>query len=127
VLVVEDNPTNQIVIQSMLKKLEHACVLATGGEEAIALYEKRHHEIDLILMDCDMPGIDGYEATRRIRRYEEEHNLPHKTIVALTAHTLEDQIRLCRDAGMDNHLAKPLGVERLREFLANPSEQIAIF
>ncbi|MFT3929111.1 MAG: response regulator [Spongiibacteraceae bacterium] len=122
VMVVEDNPTNQIVIQSMLKKLGHACVLASGGIEAVALYEQRHREIDVILMDCDMPDIDGFEATRRIRVFERAQQLARKPIVALTAHTLEDQIRHCYEAGMDGHLAKPLGLERLREFLQQMSD-----
>jgi CheY-like chemotaxis protein len=123
VMVVEDNPTNQIVIQSMLKKLGHGCVLAVGGAEAIALYRERHREIDLVLMDCDMPDIDGYETTRQIRVYERENRLPRKAIVALTAHTLEEQIRQCREAGMDKHLAKPLGMNQLREFLQEVSDQ----
>ena len=121
VMVAEDNPTNQIVIQSMLKKLGHACLLVPGGAEAVALYQQRHREIDLVLMDCDMPGIDGYEATRRIRSYEREQQLSRKAIIALTAHTLEDQVRQCYEAGMDKHLAKPLGMERLREFLQEMS------
>ncbi len=121
VMVVEDNPTNQIVIQSMLRKLGHACLLVSGGVEAVAVYRERHREIDLILMDCDMPDIDGYEATRRIRLCEHERQLARKPIIALTAHTLEEQIRQCYDAGMDGHLAKPLGMERLREFLQETS------
>ncbi len=125
VLVAEDNPTNQVVIQSMLKKLGHGCLLATGGAEAIAMYQQRHHEIDLVLMDCDMPGVDGYEATQGIRAFEREQQLPHKIIIALTAHTLEEQIRLCYAAGMDNHLSKPVGLERLRDFLQEASNPAA--
>ncbi len=118
VLVVEDNPTNQLVIQTMLEKLGNTCLLAVDGAQAIAMYESRHADLNLILMDCDMPDMSGYETTRRIRHYEREYRLPHKTIIALTAHTLDEQIAECYQAGMDKHLAKPLGINQLRDFLA---------
>ncbi|HET8711717.1 MAG TPA: response regulator, partial [Spongiibacteraceae bacterium] len=123
-LVVEDNITNQVVIQSMLEKLGHDGRVAANGKEAIEVYRAHHHEFDIVLMDCEMPGMDGYEATRRIRAYEREHNLMSKMIVALTAHTLEEHIGACRAAGMDAHLAKPLSLERLREFLQTLCTQI---
>ncbi len=118
VLVVEDNPTNQIVVQSMLHRLGHDCVLAASGEEAVALCTARHHEFDVVLMDCEMPGMSGYEATQRIRAREQERQLARLKIVALTAHTLDEHIELCRSSGMDGHLAKPLSILQLREFLA---------
>jgi two-component system, sensor histidine kinase RetS len=122
VLAVEDNSTNRIVIQSMLQKLGHGCLLAANGAEAVAMYETRHDEFDVVLMDCDMPVMDGYEATRRIRAFEQEQRLQHKTIVALTAHTLDEYVKLCSESGMDGHLAKPLSVERLRDFLDDVSD-----
>ena len=124
VLVVEDNPTNQIVVQSMLHKLGHDCQLAASGEEAVAMYTARHHEFDTVLMDCEMPGMSGYEATRCIRAFEQEHNLARKPIVALTAHTLEEHIELCRSSGMDGHIAKPLSINQLRELLSEKSSAI---
>jgi signal transduction histidine kinase/CheY-like chemotaxis protein len=125
ILIVEDNPTNQIVIQSMLQKLGHDCLLATHGTEAMMFYETRHAEFDLILMDCEMPGMSGYEATQIIRTYEDANSLPRKSIVALTAHTLDEHIKLCYDAGMDGHLAKPLSLDQLRKLLA-PLAAIAV-
>ncbi len=123
VLVVEDNPTNQVVIQAMLRKLGHDCRLVSSGDEAIAMLEARRNDFDVVLMDCEMPGMSGYDATRCIRTFEREHQLTPKKIVALTAHTLEEHVGLCYEAGMDGHLAKPLGINQLRDFLArlNPS------
>ncbi|MFT3929112.1 MAG: response regulator [Spongiibacteraceae bacterium] len=116
-LVVEDNPTNQVVIQSMLRKLGHDCLVAASGEEAVAIYQEDSAEFDLILMDCEMPGMTGYEATQKIRAYEREKKLPHKYIVALTAHTLDEHVEQCRRSGMDGHLAKPLSMNQLHDFL----------
>ena len=117
IFIVEDNPTNQIVIQTMLQKLGHDSLIAENGLAAFNVYQIRHDEFDLILMDCEMPGISGYEATQRIRAFEAAQNLPRKPIVALTAHTLDEHVRQCREAGMDGHLAKPLSLAQLRERL----------
>ncbi len=122
VLVVEDNATNQIVVQSMLQKLGHTCQIAPSGEEAVTLYAAEHRAFDLLLMDCEMPGMSGYEATQLIRTHEREQHLAAKKIVALTAHTLEEHVELCLRSGMDAHLAKPLSMDRLREFLDSFSE-----
>jgi len=122
ILAVEDNLTNQVVIQTMLQKLGHDCLLAVDGAEALAFYKTRHDDFDLVLMDCDMPGIDGYEATQQIREYENDRHLKRKTIIALTAHTLAEQIQRCYESGMDGHIAKPVGMNQLREMLVGYCE-----
>ncbi|HET8710943.1 MAG TPA: response regulator [Spongiibacteraceae bacterium] len=124
-LVVEDNLVNQMVIVSMLKKLGHDCVAVAGGEEAVARYRDNPNAFDVVLMDCEMPGMSGFDATRMIRRHEREQRLPRKPIMALTAHTLEEHVEQCYLAGMDGHLAKPLVLERLRELLEGLASTIA--
>ena len=115
ILLVEDNPINQIVADRRLKKLGHLVTLADGG--AAALEEIRAKRFDCILMDIQMPGMDGYEATGVIREYEEENRLPPQYIVAMTAHALKGDKERCLNAGMDNYVAKPFRVERLKEVL----------
>jgi signal transduction histidine kinase/CheY-like chemotaxis protein len=113
VMVAEDNMVNQRVIQGLLEKLGHQVVLVTHGGEAVEKRQSDTFDCDLLLMDCEMPHVAGYEATEAIRRFEEEHHLPHLPIVALTAHALEDVRRRCIDAGMDDFLTKPINTRLL--------------
>jgi CheY-like chemotaxis protein len=108
VLVVEDNRVNQMVAVRMLERLGIQPDLAADGEEAVRLAERRPY--DLVFMDVQMPGTDGLEATRRIRQ-RIGTQLP---IVALTAHASREDAALCRTAGMDDYLTKPLTTEALR-------------
>lgn len=113
VLVVEDNRASQQVAIGMLERLGcEACIAATGQE---ALNELGRAGFDLILMDCHMPQMDGYEATRRIRALGGK--LGQTPIVAMTANTLSGDSDLCAAAGMDDYLAKPLKLDLLREKL----------
>lgn len=112
VLLVEDNPVNQLVAKGMLGKLGCQVLLANHGGEALSLLETQ--EVDLILMDCNMPVMDGYETTRRIRQKAEFAELP---IIALTANALSDERERCRAAGMDDYLAKPFRKEELAALL----------
>jgi signal transduction histidine kinase/CheY-like chemotaxis protein len=113
VLLVEDTPVNQMVGQRMLHKLGHQVELASNGAEAVAAVARGG--FDVVLMDCLMPEVDGYEATTRIRRAERQGRIP---IVALTASaTLEDRER-CLAAGMDAFLSKPVGIVELSQMLA---------
>jgi CheY-like chemotaxis protein len=114
VLVVEDNPINQTVILHMLQKLGQATDLAGDGEAAICRLEKEHY--DLILMDVQMPGIDGMEASRRIRALPGVCSaIP---IVALTASATREDRDACLAAGMNDYTSKPLSFENLRTLLA---------
>lgn len=108
ILLVEDNPVNQLVAKGMLAKLGCLVQLATQGAEALELLEQ--DEFDLVLMDCNMPVMDGYEASRRIRQSGRWPELP---IVALTANAMPEERERCRAAGMNDYLAKPFRREEL--------------
>ena len=112
VLLVEDNPVNQLVAKGMLGKLGCEVLLANHGGEALTLLETQ--TVDLILMDCNMPVMDGYETTRQIRQKSEFAELP---IIALTANALSDERERCRAAGMDDYLAKPFRKDELAVLL----------
>lgn len=106
--MVEDNPVNQLVAKGMLSKLGCDVVVAAHGGEALTQLEQR--TFDLVLMDCNMPVMDGYEATRQIRHRGRWPKLP---IVALTANAMPEERERCRSAGMNDYLAKPFRREEL--------------
>jgi signal transduction histidine kinase/ActR/RegA family two-component response regulator len=112
VLLVEDNPVNQLVAKGMLGKLGCEVTTAAHGGEALDQLEQR--EFDLVLMDCNMPVMDGYEASRQIRRSGRWPQLP---IVALTANAMSEERERCRAAGMSDYLAKPFRREELAALL----------
>jgi PAS domain S-box-containing protein len=114
VLLAEDNLVNQRVTRAQLQRLECDVDVAGDGREAIAAVARRPY--DLVLMDCQMPGVDGFDATREIRRREGDgRRVP---IVALTANALRGDRERCLAAGMDDYLAKPTDLDALREMLA---------
>ncbi|KQN52489.1 histidine kinase [Pseudomonas sp. Leaf48] len=112
VLLVEDNPVNQLVAKGMLGKLGCEVVTAAHGAEALDQLELR--DFDLVLMDCNMPVMDGYEASRQIRHSGRWPQLP---IVALTANAMSEERERCRAAGMSDYLAKPFRREELAALL----------
>ena len=113
VLVVEDNLVNQMVIKGMLGKIGVPFDLANNGQEA--LEKVGAHAYDLILMDCQMPVLDGYSATEKIRKLESDAaKIP---IVALTAHALVEEAQRCSAVGMNDFLSKPLNMDVLRNML----------
>jgi PAS domain S-box-containing protein len=116
VLVAEDNPVNQLVARGMLKRLGCVVEIAANGLEAIEWLEKA--DFDLILMDVQMPKLDGLHATRAIRSREEKLALPAIPIVAMTAHVRREDRQNCLDAGMDDYLSKPVSPEQLHTVLA---------
>jgi signal transduction histidine kinase/CheY-like chemotaxis protein len=114
VLVAEDNEVNQKVVSRMLERLGHHAEVAVNGREA--LERARSGTFDIVLMDCQMPEMDGWEATARIRAaLAGRRRIP---ILALTANASDADRQRCLDAGMDAHLSKPLKLERLAEALA---------
>lgn len=115
-LVVEDNPTNQVVARRMLEKLGCAVVTVCDGAEAVAITAER--AFDIVLMDCQMPVMDGYEATRTIRARESVSGLPRLYIVAMTANSMSYDREACLNAGMDDYVSKPVLLSVLREALA---------
>jgi len=110
VLVAEDNITNQDVFSAMLENFGCKVDIAATGidvrDKFISL------KPDIVLMDCQMPKMDGYQATREIRKYEEILGI-HTPIIAITAHAMTDDQDKCRDAGMDDFLTKPFMMEDL--------------
>jgi CheY-like chemotaxis protein len=114
ILLAEDNPVNEKVACRTLERLGYQVGIARHGAEAVAAWETGGY--DLILMDCQMPVLDGYEATREIRRREAAGS--HIPIVALTAHAMKDDDRKCRAAGMDDYLTKPIDRARMQDCLA---------
>lgn len=115
-LVVEDNPVNQLVITGLLRKLGITPLLCQDGEKSLELL-RQHPEVELVLMDCEMPGMDGYEATRQLRLREASEGLVHLPVVALTAHAMASHRERCLEAGMDDHLAKPVVLDDLANIL----------
>jgi signal transduction histidine kinase/ActR/RegA family two-component response regulator len=116
VLVVEDNVVNQAVAERLLRKMGCEVQVAKGGQEALDLLETQR--FDAIFMDCLMPGMDGFEATRRIRASEHQW-LRDVRIIALTASAMEGDMALCIKAGMDDYLPKPINGEMLYHLLNN--------
>jgi signal transduction histidine kinase/ActR/RegA family two-component response regulator len=114
ILLAEDNIVNEKVARHFLQKLGYSVEVAHNGRAAVQAWATGHY--DLILMDCQMPELDGYQATREIR--SRENGAQRIPIVALTAHAMKDDDVKCRAAGMDDHLAKPLDREQLRQCLA---------
>jgi CheY-like chemotaxis protein len=112
ILVVEDNATNQLVLLAQLEKLGYQARAVANGIEAVEAV--RREAYDIILMDCQMPLMDGFEATRQIRR----SGRPHVPIIAVTAHAMVGDRERCIREGMDDYLSKPLALEPLADVLA---------
>jgi len=121
VLLAEDNPINQLVARRMLEKRGFRVEIANDGREAVAMHAHGHYQ--LIFMDCQMPELDGYQATAEIRRAERESE--HTRIVAMTANTLTGDRERCLESGMDDYLAKPLRPRELEEALTRALDAAA--
>lgn len=119
VLLVEDNFINQEVMIAILKGLEIKVDVANDGLEAITmLADPQSATFDLILMDCQMPNMDGYEATRRIRTGDAGERFRKIPIIALTANTMNNEREKCLNAGMNEYLTKPINTDALKSILA---------
>ena len=113
VLIVEDDETLKSVMSLQLKRCGFDSLIATDGIEALDLLSK--HKVSMILMDVQMPHMDGLEATRAIRDREAEGSLPRTPIIAVTAHPDSER---CYDAGMDDFLFKPILIGEIEKVLA---------
>ena len=116
ILVAEDNVVNQMVIKTMLGSFNADVRLAENGREAVEMFALQKPA--LIVMDVSMPGMDGLEATRRIRAKEMAEGMPRTPIIAATAHVLEEDRQRCLDAGMDDVITKPVHQKKLHETLS---------
>ncbi len=117
VLIVEDTPTNQQVLNALLPKIGVQPVLAENGQEAVASVIERGERFDAILMDLDMPIMDGLKATERIRAWETLDGRPATPIIAITANAFAEDRARCLRVGMDDFLAKPVLIEDLLHVL----------
>lgn len=115
ILVAEDNSISTKVMRGMLSKLDLQADTACNGEEALRAMKQTPY--DLVLMDCEMPVLDGFSATEQLRQWEAEEQRPRTPIVALTAHILSEHKERARAAGMDGHMAKPVELSQLRELI----------
>jgi len=119
ILLVDDNLINRKVALGLLGRLGLSADVAVDGREALAAFKRGRH--DIILMDCMMPMMDGYEATRRLRRLEGGGRV---VVVAMTANALEGDRKRCLEAGMDDYLPKPLRREALAAALAAGADRL---
>ena len=117
ILVVEDNKVNQQVLKGMLEKIGQSPCIADNGKDALFNYTEHEDGFDLIFMDCEMPVMDGYEATIAIRKMEQLTHCRQTPIIALTAHAVEDYINKAYQSGMDGYLAKPIDLAKIQQAL----------
>jgi CheY-like chemotaxis protein len=126
VLLAEDVEENQLLVSLYLRDHAVDLTLASTGVEAVAAYE-RSPDFDLILMDIQMPEMDGYEATRMIRSMEAQAGIPSVPILALTAHALQKESMLIMEAGCDAHLTKPIRkgdlIDAILQYALRPIDQ----
>ncbi|GAB4234941.1 MAG: hypothetical protein Kow00121_62580 [Elainellaceae cyanobacterium] len=117
VLIVEDEESNNILLQLMLEDMGYAADAVRDGIKALEQLEQADY--DLILMDCQMPGLDGYQATQRIRQREQAQPERHRIIIGVTAHAMMGDREKCLAAGMDDYLSKPVSFEQLQDCIEN--------
>ena len=114
-LIAEDNDVNRMIITGILSKLNIPYDVAQNGYEAVSLYSNAPQTYDIILMDCEMPVLDGYSATQQIRKREQEAHINPTPIVALTAHIEATHRQMATDSGMNHFISKPLTVNKIRD------------
>jgi two-component system, sensor histidine kinase len=129
VLLAEDNEVNALVAEFALKRFGVQVETVGNGIDVVVRMCSTGPRPDLVLLDCQMPGMDGFEAARRVRAFEAEHGLDRAPIVALTANVFQDDRERCREAGMDAFLGKPFTDQQLRDvlmmYLVLPSDDSA--
>ena len=118
VLMAEDNKVNQMVARILLQKAGCEVEIAENGQQAVQAWQENKY--DAIFMDCQMPVMDGYEATETIRELEQENQ--HIPIVALTANAMDGEADICYNAGMDHFLVKPINIAHLKNVLQEIAE-----
>jgi two-component system sensor histidine kinase/response regulator len=122
ILVAEDNAINQLLAVGLLEGMGHRATIAVNGLEAVSKWEQE--EFDLILMDVQMPELDGFGATQRIRQAEAAKGT-HARIIAMTAHAMAGDRERCLQAGMDDYVSKPVSRKSLEQVIANGTQSLA--
>ncbi len=121
ILAADDSSDNRFLLGAFLKKYNCELFLVEDGQEAVDAFQ--NNQFDVILMDMQMPVMDGFTATRLIRDLEKEKNIAPTPILALTAYSLPDEIKQCTDAGCDGHISKPIRknvlIETIESFTNN--------
>lgn len=115
ILLAEDNPVNQMVAITLLKKYGCTVMPAGDGHEAVAFAKENH--FDMVIMDCQMPRMDGFEATRELRKYEADTGKERLPIIAFTANAMKGDKEKCLEAGMDDYVTKPVNQKELEAVL----------
>ncbi|KAG7385185.1 kinase-regulated stress-responsive transcription factor skn7 [Phytophthora boehmeriae] len=115
ILVVEDNEFNWEVVKCFLQQDDHLLQWEVNGRDAVKAYTENHEQFDLIFMDCEMPIMDGYTATAKLREFEQEKNLPRIPILGLTAYAMSGDRQKCLNCGMDEFMVKPISKLSLRK------------
>ncbi|OWZ22054.1 Hybrid signal transduction histidine kinase [Phytophthora megakarya] len=115
ILVVEDNEFNWEVVKSFFMEDNHLLQWETNGLDAYQMYQEHHDSYDIVLMDCEMPIMNGYDSTRNIRVFERQHKLPRIPIIGVTAYAMSGDRKKCLDAGMDEFIVKPISKTELRK------------
>lgn len=114
ILLAEDNVLNQKIVTFNLKKYQHEVIIANNGKEALEIFKK--FKFDVVLMDIMMPVMDGLDATRHIREFENQNHIEEQTpIIAFTANTMDNDREKCFSYGMNEFMAKPFDMERLNQ------------
>ena len=123
ILLADDSPDNRLLIRAYIKKTPYLLTEAENGQIAVDRFIDGDY--DLVLMDIQMPVLDGYSAVRAIRQWEHEHGRAHTPIIALTASALEEDVRRAKEAGCDMHVSKPVKKSTLLDAISHAIEATA--
>ena len=121
ILLAEDSPDNQLLIKLYLKKTNHELDIAENGEIAVKKFISGNY--DLVLIDIQMPVMDGYSAAKKIREWEKEKNVKEVSILALTAHALNGEKERCVQVGCSDYLTKPIKKDKLLQIIDDYAEK----
>ncbi len=113
VLLVEDNKIEQLLARKVLRRLNLTCEVVANGKLAVEILKTDYDIYSVVLMDCEMPVMDGFKAIKLIRKMENDIRQQHKPIIALTSAALQCNRQKCIDIGMDDYLSKPIDVSKL--------------
>ena len=124
-LIAEDNIANQMVIKALMKKLAVDFEIYENGRQIIDRLKSHDCRYDLLLLDCEMPVLDGFQTAKEVRLWEKERNTRPVFICSFTAHVDDAVIQRCYDSGMDTYMAKPVDIKHLSAILKQALETTA--